>query len=188
MGKMEQLYQQGGTIFTIDDLRVLWQEPHPDRLKTRVKYYVDQGSLVRLRRGVFSLKVDYDRLELAGKLIIPSYVSFETALLRHGVIFQYTSAITSASVYSRRLVVGREEYMYHRIAEDILLNPLGIMHTSRARLATPERAVADWIYIGKTPAFDNLRVLTAHGLRQASVVYEKYPHVGIQLEKIIHSL
>ena len=82
------LYQSGKTIFTANDLRILWQKENPDALKSGIKYLVDTNRLIRLRKGVYTLTKDYDRLELAQKLISPSYISLDTALQKYGIIFQ----------------------------------------------------------------------------------------------------
>jgi hypothetical protein len=54
----------------------------------RVSYYVKNSQLIRLRRGLYAKDNDYNKYELATKICIPSYVSFETVLRNAGAIFQ----------------------------------------------------------------------------------------------------
>ena len=165
------LYQSGKTIFTANDLRILWQKENPDALKSGIKYLVDTNRLIRLRKGVYTLTRDYDRLELAQKLISPSYISLDTALQKYGIIFQANDNITSLASYTRILNVDGKNYQYHSVKEEILLNPLGIQKKERYFIATPERAIADWLYLRGEAYFDHLKSLDKELLFQMSRIY-----------------
>lgn len=171
MSRIEKLYQLGNSIFSINDLRIIWAEQNPDALKSSVKYYVDAGKLQRLRRGIFALSKDFNTFELANKLITPSYISLETALQKHGVTFQFSSVVTSLASYSRRIDIGAQTYAYHSIQLDILLNPLGILHEDHHTIASSERAVCDYIYLHGPSHFDNLRTLDHALMRVIAKIY-----------------
>lgn len=173
MCKIEHLYQLGRTIFSIDDLRLIWKEQNANALKASVKYFVDRGRLFRLRKGIYSLGADYDPLELGQKLINPSYISLETALQKHGVIFQETSSVTLCARYSRTLKVHGRIYQYHAMKDYILLNPLGIMHEKHLAIASPERAIGDWFYLWGEADFDNLRFVDAVLLKKIAGIYQQ---------------
>jgi len=68
-------------------------ENNPDNLKAKIAYYVKQGVLIRLTRGVFAKNKDYNPKELATSIYTPSYISFETVLREAGVIFQHYDTI-----------------------------------------------------------------------------------------------
>src|SRR3989339_665245 len=87
------LYKSSKTIFTSEDLALLWQETDKDNLKAKISYYPKKGSLLRLTRGVFAKDKKYDPKELATSIYIPSYISFETALREAGMIFQHYETI-----------------------------------------------------------------------------------------------
>ncbi len=77
------------TIFSVSDVALLWQESNLNAIRVRLNYYARNGDLYRIRRNFYAKDKKYDRLELANRLFSPSYVSFETALARNGMIFQY---------------------------------------------------------------------------------------------------
>ncbi len=134
---------------------------------------MDTGQLIRLRKGVYALTKEYDSLELAQKLITPSYISLDTALQKHGVIFQATDIITSLAKYSRTLSVDGRDYEYSAVKEEILVNPLGIRKEEYYFIASPERAIADWLYLRGETYFDNLRDIDRGLLGQMSEIYGK---------------
>ena len=92
-----KLYQTPKTILTNKDLSLIWEETNPDNLKAKTAYYVKQGTLIRLTRGVFAKDKNYNIKELAASIYTPSYISFETALREAGVIFQHYDTIFVAS-------------------------------------------------------------------------------------------
>lgn len=173
MSKIEKLYQSEKTVFTINDLRIIWEEQNPGALKASVKYFVDAGKLQRLKKGVYALPIDYDIFELAQKLISPSYISLETALQKHGVIFQYSSIVTSLAPYSRTFVINGQKFRYHAIKDEVLVHPLGILKEKNYLLASPERAVCDFVYLYGLSHFDNVRRLNAELIGKISKIYGK---------------
>lgn len=186
MKRMELLYRQGGTIVTTNDLRVLWQEGNPDALKARVQYCRNTGRLLPLRRGIYALTADYDRFELAQKLVVPSYISLETALQAGGVIFQHTGAITSCARYSRTIVLAGQQYRYHKLQDAVLLDPSGIRQHAHYAIASPERAVCDWIYLKRSPSFDRLDHLDPALLRRLAALYDA-PYVTHAVASLLKS-
>ena len=168
--KMERLYQSGRSVFTIDDLRVFWQEDSSDNLKSQAAYYVERGKLIRLRRGVYALDF-YNELELANKLIVPSYISLETALLKHSVIFQPAPAITSAAGYDKKIIVDEHIFRFYKMATDILLNTQGLQRAGEILIAGPERAIGDWLYLNRPAEFVNLHGIDEQKLREIASIY-----------------
>src|SRR3989338_5547050 len=168
--KMEMLYQSGRSVFSIDDLRVFWLEDSSDNLKSQAAYYVERGKLIRLRRGVYALG-SYNDLELANKLIVPSYVSLETALLKHGIVFQPVPAITSAAGYDKKIIVDAHVFRFYKMAPDILLNPRGLQREGEILIASPERAIGDWLHLGRPAEFVNLSGIDEDKLREIASIY-----------------
>lgn len=186
--KMETLYQSGRSVFTIDDLRVLWQEDSPDNLKSKAAYYVGKGKLIRLRRGVYTLD-SYNELELANKLIVPSYLSLETALLKHGIIFQPAPGITSVARYDKKITVTGRVFRFYKISPDILLNPKGLQREGEMLIAGPERAIGDWFHLGRPAEFVNLSGIDEHKLIETAAIYadDRVEHQILNLIKRIKS-
>jgi predicted transcriptional regulator of viral defense system len=173
MKKMERLYQTGRNIFKTSDIRQIWQEENPDALKSSIKYFADQGRLFRVARGLYSLNREYEPFDLAAKLISPSYVSLETALQYHGIVFQYAETITCFALYHRERLVGGRRYLYHAMANELFYNPTGIIQEKHYAIASAERAIADWVNLYGLTHFDNLRSVDAGQMRLLLPLYGK---------------
>lgn len=187
MSKIEKIYQSGKTVFTIHDLRIIWDVQNPDALKASVKYFVDKGVLQRLKKGVYALPGKYDKFELASKLISPSYISLETVLQKNGIIFQFSSAITSVAAYGRTITIHGQEYGYHSMKKNVFVNPLGILSEKYYMIASPERAICDFIYFYGLSHFDNLRKADKGMLGKISKIYGK-KSVEKNIKKLIKTL
>ena len=78
----------------------------------------------------------------------PSYVSLQTVLFKEGLIFQdFSNVITSVSYNTRKISVDGRQYHYHRLKDELLTNPLGIVIDNGARVASLERAICDFFYL-----------------------------------------
>lgn len=187
MQKITMLFQSGKTIFTIHDLRLIWNERNPDNLKSQIKYYVDNGNLARLKRGVYTLSKDYDPFELAQKLIQPSYISLYSALAHYGIIFQPSTEVTSMTSYWRKFIINGVTYTYHALQDRIFFHPLGIIREKNYWIACKERAIADTLYLKGETFFDNLDSINAHLLQQMAEIYEQESTANL-IHNLIKSL
>jgi len=154
---LSAILRSNKTVFTTEDIALLWHESLSPKTLVRINYYVKQGELIPLRRGIYAKDANYNKLELATRIITPAYVSFETILAREGVIFQFYMPIFVASYTTRQLLVDKQVYTYRKIKQEILLNPLGVEHTNDTSSAVLERALLDTLYVGALSYFDNLR-------------------------------
>ena len=114
------------TVFTCKELMLFVGETSLQQLKRRINYYTTTGEFYHIRRGIYGKDQNYNRYELATKIYTPSYISFETVLVKAGVIFQYYSQIFVASYLSREIVCDKQTYVYKRIKPVIITNHLGI--------------------------------------------------------------
>jgi hypothetical protein len=144
------------TVFTYDDIAMLWGEPGSEAVKVRLNYYVRHGNLHRIRRGVFAKDRNYNKLELATRIFTPSYVSFETVLSKEGVIFQFNSQIFVASYLNREISVGDQLYTFRKIKNPLLIDSAGVELKDESSFATKERAILDTLYLNTDYHFDNL--------------------------------
>jgi hypothetical protein len=143
------------TVFSFKELLLLLKTDDVAALKSKLNYYIKNGELHHIRRGLYAKDANYDRLELATKILTPSYVSFETVLVSAGIIFQYYSAIFVASYQAREIICDGQTYIFRRIKPTILTNSQGVENN----IATPERAFLDLLYLNKEYHFDNLEPL-----------------------------
>jgi hypothetical protein len=153
------LLRSDRTVFSFQDICLLWGITDTRAAIAAVNYYVRTGDLFRIRRGVYAKDRNYDRQELASRIYTPAYVSFETVLVGSGINFQHYGQIFIASYLSREIDVDGQVYVYHRIKDSVLIEPSGIVVASGRSIATPERAVLDTVYLNKDYHFDNLSSL-----------------------------
>lgn len=173
------------TVFSVDDLRLLWGVENSAYLKTVIFRLVKRKVLIRIIRGLYGLDQEYNRFELANKIKIPSYVSLETVLSEENIIFRpREKTITSVSTNTISKQVENREYRYQKIADRIFLNPKGIIYKNTIVLATPERALCDQVYLFSGYRVDNIRPLDKEKLIDMARMYNK--RVLREIKKIIH--
>jgi len=138
------------------------------------------GDLISLRRGLYASRRNLDPLCLAGPIYGPSYISFETALSRHGMIPEGVTEILSATIKraaSFENAFGR--FRYQPIPKAIY--PVGILRVTDSDLpfliASPTKALID--RIAREPGFrsmaevarwlEGMRVELPSGLERAQL-------------------
>lgn len=156
---ISDLLRSSQTVFTFQDVALIWGDTNPKATIAGVNYYIRTGQLYRIRKGIYAKDKDYHHLELATKIYTPSYVSFETVLRQAGITFQYYSQTFVASYISREIVADGQGIIYKRIKDSILTNAAGVEAKGHYSIATPERAFLDSVYVYKRYHFDNLRPL-----------------------------
>lgn len=153
---LKRLYQAPKTILTTKDLALIWDEIDLDKLKSKISYYVKQGTLIHLARGIFTKDKDYNPKELATSIYTPSYISFETVLREAGIIFQHFETFFVAGPWSRARKISKYVFIFRQMKDSVLFNSSGIINEDNISIATPERAFLDMIYLFPKYYFDNL--------------------------------
>jgi predicted transcriptional regulator of viral defense system len=111
----------------------------------------ESGLVQRLRHGLWAIGSDVEPVSLAPYLTVPfpAYVSFWSALARHGMIEQIPRQIYVASLHRTRTVkttIGT--YSIHQIVPELFDGYAG---SERAGyLATAEKSLFDTIYLRST--------------------------------------
>lgn len=106
------------------------------------------GLVRRLRRGLWALRPDVDLFTLPPYLTapFPAYVSFWSALARHGMIEQVPRQIFVASLdRSRRITTTVGTYSIHHLVPELFGGYTG--SEEDGYLATPEKALFDTVYL-----------------------------------------
>jgi predicted transcriptional regulator of viral defense system len=109
------------------------------------------GLVVKIRHGVWATRSDIDPLALPEYLTAPypSYVSLYTALYHHGMPSQVPRRIFVASLGRTRLVrTTLATFSVHRIAPE-LLGGFRDDPRSGVKMATPEKALVDTLYLAR---------------------------------------
>jgi hypothetical protein len=159
------------TVFSFKDILLTSGESNPALLRRRLHYYVQNGELYALRRGFYAKDQNYDRLELATKILTPAYVSFETVLRAAGITFQHYAQIFVASYVTRDISCGGQRYHYQALKKPVLTDTAGIEQKKNYALASKERAFLDVVYRSKDYYFDNLEPLDWDKVFQILPIY-----------------
>jgi len=174
MTKIETLLRVAPqTIFTINDLGILWMMPDRHKLARLINYYVRIGRLHGVRRGVYALNERYSLHEAAVKIFPPAYISFTTALALHGAYFQYERDIHLMAQASKTVSLqSGQSFVYHQLKPEILLNLDGIKKTDGYWLASPERAICDTTYLVPLFRFEQVERVETDQLRRLAALYK----------------
>ncbi len=147
------------TVFSFKDILLGAEESNPDQLKRRLNYYTTHGQLYSIRRGLYAKDKSYNKLELATKIFIPSYISLETVLAEAGMVFQHYNQVFIATYQTKEINCDGQLYSFKKIKDEILTNNIGVEDKNNYSIATKERAFLDVAYLNKDYHFDNLRPL-----------------------------
>jgi predicted transcriptional regulator of viral defense system len=108
------------------------------------------GLLKRIRHGLWATDLTLDPLLLPEYLTapFPSYVSFQSALFLRGMVSQIPEVIYVASLAQpRRVTTSLGTFSIHRLAPPFFGGYESVKN-SGVRLATPEKALLDTLYLG----------------------------------------
>lgn len=170
-GYLETLLRSHKSIFSIQDVALMWGEENDKIISARLNKYAKAGKLIRVYRGLYAKDKDYNRFELATRIYTPSYVSFETVLTREGINFQYYGNIFVASYVNREIIVEDQKITFIRMKDYVLSNTVGIESKVGYSVASKERAFLDRIYVSKDYHFDNLAGLDWDKVFEITPIY-----------------
>lgn len=186
MKYLKKLINSNNTVFTVSELKILFNIKDPTQLNHIMQRMKNQNIVKNLWYGVWALN-NYDKLELWSKLRKNSYISLEYVLQENGIIFQsYDKTITLAGNNTFTKEMDWLTFEYHKIKPSILTNPLWLVYTWKYYIATPERAVCDMIYLYKNINFDNIKLLDTELLSELSTIYPKT--TSILINKLIKNV
>ena len=186
MKYLKKLIDSNNTVFTVSELKILFNIKDPTQLNQIMQRMKNQNIVKNLWYGIWTLN-NYDKLELWSKLRKNSYISLEYVLQKNGIIFQsYDKTITLVGSNTFTKEIDWLTFEYHKIKPSILTNPLWLVYTWKYYIATPERAVCDMIYLYKNITFDNIKPLTTELLSELSTIYPKT--TSILINKLIKNV
>lgn len=131
--------------FTVADFeKILKMERNV--LYVALNRFVKSGVLIRLKKGVYT--PEFQSLDLgktANELYYPSYLSFESALSRYGVLSQIPYTLTFATTrITKKLNLAGREIEYRKLKNELFF---GFILTNGVYIAEPEKAVLDELYL-----------------------------------------
>lgn len=153
------ILKSNNSVFSFKEILLASGEGSPALLRRRLYYYIKNGQLYGIRRGLYAKDKNYNKLEVATKIFIPAYVSFETVLAEAGIVFQHYSQIFVASYQTKEIDCDGQIFSFKKLKTNVLNNNSGIENKGCYSVASKERAFLDIVYLNKDYHFDNLSPL-----------------------------
>ncbi len=153
---LARLFDMNQPVFQTSDVAAYLNidRGHASKLLGRL---ASSSHLVNLARGCWALRNRTDPLALPGYLTapVPSYVSLYSALYHHGLLSQIPSVTYAVSLArTRRFETPLGAVSIHHVEPSFFFG-FETLTTSGAKLAAPEKALLDFLYLGpaKTKLF-----------------------------------
>jgi len=122
---------------------------------------IKKGELIKIRRGLYLLADKYrhkklSKFFLASRIVPHSYISLESALSYYGWIPERVTAVTSILALGRtkKFITPFGEFIFHQLPVNEYEFLTGVTRVEEIKnepffLATPLRALADYVYVKK---------------------------------------
>jgi hypothetical protein len=148
---------------------------------------VKAGILVRLRKNAYKLFLTESDLEKsANELYFPSYLSFESALSKYGILSQIPYTLTFATTRPSKKIVLGDTAIEYRHMKGVLF--FGYILENGRYIATPEKALLDELYLmsrGKTKINIeelDLKEIDSKSLKEDAIKFPAY--VGSLVDQV----
>jgi predicted transcriptional regulator of viral defense system len=163
------LSQLDKPLLNIADLEKILGLKNRASLHVTLHRLTGYGVLERLRRGVYRLSLrPHDAAHMANLLYTPSYLSFESALSRHGILSQIPYTMTFATPRrSKKMRLGEVMIEFRQLRADLFF---GYVLEQGLYLAEPEKALLDELYLIKRG--------------RASIALDELRYDGLSMDKI----
>lgn len=131
--------------FTVADLEKILGLDKKSLLVTLTRL-VKSGVLIRPRKNVYLVFSESRPIEeVANQIYFPSYLSFESALSRHGILSQIPYTLTFATTRpSKKMMLGNVEVEFSHIKPSLFF---GYTRAGSINIADPEKALLDQLYL-----------------------------------------
>ncbi|MEI7562726.1 MAG: hypothetical protein WCJ39_03250 [bacterium] len=180
MENLSTLLKTRKTVFSFQEVKYFLKIPTDAGTKSFLQRAKANGSLGNPYKGYWTLP-NYDPMELACKIKKNAYISCETVLFKEGVFFQfYGNTFSCASDDSRSYTIDGRNFPYYKIKTSILHNPIGIRQYDNYRIATPERALCDFVYLYPRASIDAPESINKVRLKQILPIYPRQTALYIQ--------
>jgi predicted transcriptional regulator of viral defense system len=145
---LRRLQSLGTPVFETRDASALLAVT-PANANMILRRLADQGQLVHLARGRWLIARNLSRLALPELISAPypAYVSMQSALFHHGLIDQIPAVVYAATLgRPRRATTPMGVISFHRVPAELFTG--FVVNDDGAKIATPEKALFDVLYLG----------------------------------------
>lgn len=131
--------------FTVADMQKVTNLSRAS-LKVALSRLTKRGVLTRIKRGVYQLTLSpVDVLKAANQLYYPSYLSFESALSRYGILSQIPYTQTFATTRrGKKVILWGTEVEFRQLKKELFF---GYKMEDGIYIAEPEKALLDQLYM-----------------------------------------
>lgn len=172
--------------FTMADLQKITDLPK-ESLKVALSRLAKKGVLTRIKRGIYQLESSSINIpKIANQLYYPSYLSFESALSRYGILSQVPYTQTFATTKkTKRMSLWGTDVEFRQLKKDLFF---GYVMDNGIYVAEPEKALLDQLYMdGRGKGELNIKELDLKEINKK--LFEKYakrfpPYIKKQLDEI----
>lgn len=173
MRYIEKILKSKKKVFTYNDIWLILWIKNRETIKSFLARQVKNGILNHPYKWIYTLP-DFTSYEFASKIKRNSYISFETVLKNKWVIFQdYSNTIFLASDNTWEKQTIWLHFVFKKVKNDILHNPIWIEQTWQYMIASVERALCDTIYLSPGYYFDNLEDINKEKIHEIAKIYNK---------------
>jgi predicted transcriptional regulator of viral defense system len=160
-------------------------------LYVALKRWVDGGVLERVSQGIYlPMGENLSSEKIAAQLYLPNYLSFESALARHGILNMIPYTLTFATTRkTKKFILRRQGVEFRQVSSGLFF---GFEMKDGIHIAVPEKAFLDQMYFvcRGNSSLDlnemNLRNLSAKLIKNYSGRFPEY--VQRRVEAILKSL
>ena len=137
-------------IYSFDDLAIKYK--NYANIKNKISREVQSGRLIPVVRGIYETNPNLSGKYLAGKILGPSYLSFDYALATYSLIPEAVYNTYTSASFNKRKKKYFENYFGTFTYSDIPIKayPLEILLYEEDgysyQIATPEKAICDKLY------------------------------------------
>jgi predicted transcriptional regulator of viral defense system len=146
MKLLKKLKEIDKLYYTTNDIRKV-EKYTVDSLYVILSRLVNNGELIRLASGIYILPERYGEIEtIANLLYTPSYLSFESALSKYGILSQIPYTLSFATTRkSRKKTLGSYPVEYRQLQSGLFFE---FTQTNNGIfIASPEKALFDTLYL-----------------------------------------
>ncbi|MFH2109136.1 MAG: hypothetical protein ABII16_01585 [Patescibacteria group bacterium] len=176
------------SVFTTTSVSVAFPLESPHSINISLYRFARSKKIVSIKRGLYKfLDSKIDEFALAGILYTPSYVSMESVLNSCGVIPDIPLSVTSVTTTtSKKIVTSMGNYFYSKIPLELyfgfekMADPISGVYYN---IATPEKALLDYLYVRRIKNLANYRIDLTHLNRIKLTEFIK--HYPLWLQRIL---